>query len=109
MRIAISLPDQLASRFFALVPNRECSATIARLLEQEFAQRESALLRSPHRHDAAAWGNLMGKLGADARSGVSQDATFASDSSCGAAFHGSAAPRPLQCLARIQAALTALA
>jgi len=37
------LPDQLASRFLALVPNRERSATIARLLEQELAQRESAL------------------------------------------------------------------
>jgi len=43
MRITISLPDQLASRFLALVPNRERSATIARLLEQELAQRESAL------------------------------------------------------------------
>jgi hypothetical protein len=43
MRITISLPDQLASRFLTLVPNRERSATIARLLEQELAQRESAL------------------------------------------------------------------
>jgi hypothetical protein len=37
MRITIFLPDQLASRFLALVPNRERSATIARLLEQELA------------------------------------------------------------------------
>ena len=43
MRITISLPDQLASRFLAIVPNRKRSATIARLLEQELAQRESAL------------------------------------------------------------------
>jgi hypothetical protein len=39
--MTISLPDQLASRILTLVPNRECSATIAWLLEQEFAQRES--------------------------------------------------------------------
>ena len=43
MRITISLPDHLASRFLALVPSRERSATIARLLEHELAQRESAL------------------------------------------------------------------
>ena len=43
MRITISLPDQLASRFFALVSSRERSATIARLLEQELAQRQHAL------------------------------------------------------------------
>jgi hypothetical protein len=43
MRITLSLLDQLASRFLALVPNQERSATIARLLEQELAQRESAL------------------------------------------------------------------
>jgi hypothetical protein len=41
--MTISLPDQLASRFLTLVPNWERSATIARLLEQELAQRESAL------------------------------------------------------------------
>ena len=43
MRMTSSLPDQLASRFLTLGPNRERSVTIARLLEQEFAQRESAL------------------------------------------------------------------
>ena len=43
MRITISLPDQLASRFLALIPSRERSATIVRLLEQELAQRASAL------------------------------------------------------------------
>ena len=43
MRITISLPDQLASRFLALVPSRERSATIARLLEHELTQREGAL------------------------------------------------------------------
>src|SRR3989442_6360040 len=43
MRITISLPDHLASRFFALVSSHERSATIARLLEQELAQREHAL------------------------------------------------------------------
>jgi metal-responsive CopG/Arc/MetJ family transcriptional regulator len=43
MRITISLPEQLASRFLALVPSRERSATIAQLLERELAQRERAL------------------------------------------------------------------
>jgi hypothetical protein len=43
MRMTISLPNQLASRSLTLVLNRERSATIARLLEQELAQRESAL------------------------------------------------------------------
>ena len=43
MCMTISLPGQLASRSLTLVLNRERSATIARLLEQEFAQRESAL------------------------------------------------------------------
>jgi hypothetical protein len=57
MRITISLPDQLASRFLALVPNRERSATIAWLLEQELTQRESALTQAC----LAAWGNLVGK------------------------------------------------
>jgi hypothetical protein len=37
MCVAISLPDQLASRFLALVPNRDRSAIIARLFEQELA------------------------------------------------------------------------
>jgi hypothetical protein len=40
--MTISLPNQLASRFLTLVPNREHSATIAWLLEQDLAQRESA-------------------------------------------------------------------
>jgi hypothetical protein len=43
MCMTISLPGQLASRSLTLVLNRERLATIARLLEQEFAQRESAL------------------------------------------------------------------
>ena len=41
--MTISLPGQLASRSLTLVLNRERLATIARLLEQEFAQCESAL------------------------------------------------------------------
>ena len=40
--MTVSLPDQLASRFLTLMPNRECSATIVWLLEQELVQRESA-------------------------------------------------------------------
>ena len=43
MRMTSSLPDQLASRFLTLGPNRERSVTIARLLEQELAPREFAL------------------------------------------------------------------
>ena len=43
MRMTISLPDQLVSRLLVLVPNRERSAIIVRLLEQELMQRESAL------------------------------------------------------------------
>ena len=43
MRMTVSLPDQLASRFLMLMPNRERSATIAWFLKQELAQRESAL------------------------------------------------------------------
>jgi hypothetical protein len=43
MRITISLPDPLATRFFALVASRERSATIARLLEQELSRREQVL------------------------------------------------------------------
>ena len=73
MRITISLPDQLASRFLALVPNRESSATIARLLEQELMQRESALAQAC----LAAWGNLVGKPGADVKSGHGCVAKFA--------------------------------
>src|SRR6266571_363151 len=60
-------------------------------------------LRSPQCHDPAAWGNLVGKPGADARVGASQDATlsgadsqhlesFTPDSSCGAALRSSVGP-----------------
>jgi len=59
MRITISLPDHLASRFFALVSSRERSATIARLLEQELAQREHAL------EQACLAANADGALGAE--------------------------------------------
>ena len=43
MRITVSLPDPLAERFLALVPNRERSSTVARLLEGELASREQKL------------------------------------------------------------------
>ena len=43
MRITVSLPDPLAERFLALVPNRERSSTVARLLERELASREREL------------------------------------------------------------------
>jgi len=43
MRMTNSLPAQLASRFLTHGPHRERSVTIARLLEQELAQREFAL------------------------------------------------------------------
>ena len=59
MRITISLPDHLASRFFALISSRERSATIARLLEQELAQREHAL------EEACLAANADAALGAE--------------------------------------------
>jgi metal-responsive CopG/Arc/MetJ family transcriptional regulator len=37
MRVAISLPDQLAARFLVLMPGRGRSAIIAQLLEQDLA------------------------------------------------------------------------
>jgi len=43
VRITVSLPDPLAERFLALVPNRERSSTVARLLERELASREREL------------------------------------------------------------------
>jgi hypothetical protein len=46
MRVTLSLPDRLAERFLALVPNRERSSTVARLLEKELARRESELGRA---------------------------------------------------------------
>ena len=39
----MSLPEPLAERFLALVPNRERSSTVARLLERELASREREL------------------------------------------------------------------
>jgi hypothetical protein len=43
MRVTLSLPDPLAEKFLALVPNRERSSTVARLLEKELARREHEL------------------------------------------------------------------
>jgi hypothetical protein len=40
MRITLSLPNTLASRFLATVPSGERSATVARLLEAELGRRE---------------------------------------------------------------------
>lgn len=43
MRITLSLPDGLAKQFLAVIPNRERSATVARLLEQELKLCQQAL------------------------------------------------------------------
>ena len=52
MRITVSLPDPLAERFLALVPNRERSSTVARLLERELAAREKELEAACHAANA---------------------------------------------------------
>ncbi len=41
--MTISLPDGIARRFFAAVPSRRRSATVARLIEKDLASREAAL------------------------------------------------------------------
>jgi hypothetical protein len=41
--MTFSLPDALVQRFLVSVPFRERSATVAKLLEKEVAQREHAL------------------------------------------------------------------
>lgn len=43
MRVTLTLPDHIAKRFLVAIPSRERSATVARLLEQELAQREQVL------------------------------------------------------------------
>jgi len=43
MRVTLSLPDNLARQFLARIPSRQRSATVARLLEQELAERERDL------------------------------------------------------------------
>lgn len=43
MRISLTLPDDLAHRFLALIPSRHRSATVARLLAQELHHRETEL------------------------------------------------------------------
>jgi hypothetical protein len=43
MRMTISLPDGIARRFFAAVPNRRRSATVVRLIEKDLESREAAL------------------------------------------------------------------
>ncbi len=42
-KMLFSVPDQLASRFRSVIPSRQRSAVIARLLEKEVTQREDAL------------------------------------------------------------------
>ena len=54
MRITLSLSDSIARRFLASVPSRERSATVARLLEQELAERERALEEAGHAANADA-------------------------------------------------------
>ena len=46
MRITLSLPDQLARRFLAAVPDRKRSALVARLLEDELRRYEERLERA---------------------------------------------------------------
>ncbi len=43
MRVTPSLPDPLAGKLLVQVPDRERSATVARLLERELARREREL------------------------------------------------------------------
>jgi metal-responsive CopG/Arc/MetJ family transcriptional regulator len=43
MKISLTLPDEIAHRFLALIPSRQRSAIVARLLEQELRQREQDL------------------------------------------------------------------
>lgn len=42
-KILISVPDQLALRMKAVIPSRQRSKTITRLIEQEIKKREKAL------------------------------------------------------------------
>lgn len=42
-KILVSLPDELAQRLRAVIPNRQRSKVVASLLEREVAQREKAL------------------------------------------------------------------
>jgi len=43
MRLTLSLPDSLARRFLAAVPNRQRSAVVARLIEEELARHQRRL------------------------------------------------------------------
>jgi len=43
MRITLSLPDDLARRFLAAIPDRKRSAIVARLLEEELRRHEKQL------------------------------------------------------------------
>ncbi len=43
MRITLSIPEVLVRRFFASVPQRKRSSTVAHLLEQELSQYEKSL------------------------------------------------------------------
>ena len=52
MRLTISLPDQLAHKFLAIVPSRQRSATIARLLAYELARREQSIEAACHAANA---------------------------------------------------------
>ena len=46
MRVTLSLPDELARRFLAAVPDRKRSALVARLLEEELQRYEEDLARA---------------------------------------------------------------
>ncbi len=42
-KILVSLPDNLVSRMKAVIPNRQCSKLVAKLLEEEIKKREEEL------------------------------------------------------------------
>jgi len=48
MRITLSIPDPVARKFQAVVPARQRSSLVTRLLEQELSSREDALAAACH-------------------------------------------------------------
>jgi hypothetical protein len=57
MRITLSLPDELARRFLAAVPDRRRSALVARLLQDElrrYEERLASACRAANRDEALA-------------------------------------------------------
>ena len=48
MRVTLCLPGRVARKFRAVVPPRQRSRLVARLLEQELARRENGLAAACH-------------------------------------------------------------